>query len=50
VADPYQDIAIFWQNLDDHGAEAQATFLRAIGIAAPDAARLTFHRLLDELF
>lgn len=50
VADPYQDIAIFWQNLGDYGGDAQARFLRALGIATPDEQRLRFHRLLDELF
>lgn len=50
IADPYQDIAIFWQNLRDFGGDAQASFLRQIGVAAPDERRLRFHRLLDELF
>ncbi|MDR6789607.1 aminoglycoside 3'-phosphotransferase-1 [Sphingomonas sp. BE138] len=50
VADRYQDIAIFWQNLADYGAAAQAAFLDEIGIGSPDTPRLRFHRLLDELF
>lgn len=50
VADPYQDVAILWQNLADHGAAAQRAFLDAMGIAEPDRARLDFHRCLDELF
>ncbi|MGJ3626346.1 phosphotransferase [Sphingomonas sp. MMS24-JH45] len=37
LADPYQDIAIFWQNLADHGPSAQTAFLDALGIDAPDA-------------
>lgn len=50
TADAYQDIAILWNNLDDHGAEAQRSFLREMGIGEVDAARLDFHRCLDELF
>lgn len=50
IADRYQDIAIFWQNLAEHGPQAQAAFLDAIGIDTPDERRLRFHRLLDELF
>lgn len=50
VADPYQDIAIFWQNLAEHGVATQRRFLDAIGVAEPDADRLTLHRCLDELF
>lgn len=50
VADPYQDIAIFWQNLREFGPDAAAHFLSAYGLDAPDAERLDFHRCLDELF
>lgn len=50
VADPYQDIAIFWQNLSKFGAAAQQRFLTAVGIDALDGPRLAFHRCLDEMF
>lgn len=50
TADRYQDIAIFWQNLAEFGAEAQHRFLRGYGVATPDERRLAFHRTLDELF
>ncbi len=50
VADPYQDIAIFWQNLAEHGPAMQQRFLDAIGLRQPDADRLALHRCLDELF
>lgn len=50
VADPYQDIAIFWHNLSEFGAAAQHRFLTAVGIDAPDGQRLAFHRCLDEMF
>nr|WP_283214530.1 APH(3') family aminoglycoside O-phosphotransferase [Sphingomonas sp. 3P27F8] len=50
VADRYQDIAIFWQNLADYGSRAQAQFLAAIGVTDVDEQRLKFHRCLDELF
>lgn len=50
VADPYQDIAIFWENLGDFGEEAQRMFLAAAGIDEVDDERLRFHRTLDELF
>lgn len=50
VADRYQDLAIFWENLAEYGPEAQARFLSAYGIDAPDMRRLRFHRCLDELF
>lgn len=50
IADPYQDIAILWQNLGDWGSAAQATFLAKLGIDEVDERRLSFHRCLDELF
>jgi aminoglycoside 3'-phosphotransferase-1 len=49
VADPYQDVAIFWQNLAEHGVATQRRFLDAIGVAKPDGSRLELHRCLDEL-
>ncbi|UVO49337.1 aminoglycoside 3'-phosphotransferase [Sphingomonas sp. SUN019] len=50
VADRYQDLAIFWQNLAEHGTEFQSAFLRAYGIDTIDPDRLRFHCCLDELF
>jgi aminoglycoside 3'-phosphotransferase I len=50
VADRYQDLAIFWQNLAEHGPGFQEQFLRAYGVDAVDPDRLRFHRCLDELF
>lgn len=50
VADPYQDIAILWNNLEEFGAAAQRMLLDELGIGEPDARRLAFHRCLDELF
>lgn len=50
IADPYQDIAILWQNLSEFGTATQQRFLSAYGIDRPDMKRLTFHRCLDELF
>lgn len=47
VADPYQDIAILWQNLTEFGAEG---LLEAELGHAFDEQRLRFHRCLDELF
>ncbi|VVT07504.1 Aminoglycoside 3'-phosphotransferase [Sphingomonas sp. EC-HK361] len=49
LADPYQDIAIFWQNLAEFGEGAQNAFVAALGIEL-DERRLRFHRCLDELF
>ena len=50
AADPYQDLAILWDNLGEFGAGAQRELWRAYGIAAPDEGRLQFHLCLDELF
>lgn len=50
VADPYQDIAILWNDLGEYGREAQALLLRELGIAQVDERRLRFHLCLDELF
>lgn len=50
-ADPYQDLAIMWSNLGEHGADAQAAFLRAYGMEdSGDAERIAFHLCLDEFF
>ncbi|PAX07402.1 APH(3') family aminoglycoside O-phosphotransferase [Sphingomonas lenta] len=50
VADPYQDLAILWDNLGEFGEDLQRELFRAYGIAEPDQRRLRFHLLLDELF
>lgn len=50
LADPYQDIAIMWNNLTEYGPDVQAAFLEAYGIDTPDAVRMRFHLVLDELF
>lgn len=50
VGDPYQDIFIGWRDLSGFGAEAQQTFLAALGIERFDEARRELHRALDELF
>ncbi|MEG8038533.1 aminoglycoside 3'-phosphotransferase [Sphingomonas sp. LR60] len=50
VADPYQDIAILWENLGEFGDAAQHTLLASLGLDALDEDRLLFHRTLDELF
>jgi aminoglycoside 3'-phosphotransferase-1 len=50
AADPYQDLAILWENLGEFGAGAQHTLFEAYGIAAPDERRIEFHLCLDELF
>lgn len=50
AADPYQDIAILWQNLGEFGSEWQKMLLAQLGVTAPDLRRLHFHRCLDELF
>lgn len=50
VADPYQDIAILWQNLTELGVGAERMLLDELGIAVVDDRRLAFHRSLDELF
>jgi aminoglycoside 3'-phosphotransferase-1 len=50
VADRYQDIAIFWNNLGDFGANAQRQFLESYGVYERDDARLAFYRCLDEFF
>nr|WP_281375339.1 APH(3') family aminoglycoside O-phosphotransferase [Sphingomonas jinjuensis] len=50
VADPYQDIAILWQNLREFGDSHAARFVSAYGIDTLDLQRLDFHRCLDEMF
>lgn len=50
VADPYQDVAILWNNLSEYGGELQETWLSAYGVTPPDTARLAFHCCLDEFF
>jgi aminoglycoside 3'-phosphotransferase-1 len=50
AADPYQDLAILWNTLEEFGADAQRALWEAYGIAEPDEARLQFHLCLDELF
>lgn len=50
VADPYQDIAVLWQNLGEFGPAAQALLVEALEMAVLDEQRLAFHRCLDELF
>ena len=50
LADPYQDIAIMWNNLGEFGTPLQDRFLKAYGITELDRDRLNFHLLLDELF
>lgn len=50
AADPYQDLAILWDNLAEFGEAARRALWRAYGIAKPDEGRLEFHLCLDELF
>jgi aminoglycoside 3'-phosphotransferase-1 len=50
AADPYQDLAILWNGLEEFGRDAQRALWRAYGVAEPDAQRLQFHLCLDELF
>lgn len=50
IADPYQDVAILWNNLAEFGAGLQQAFLEAYGTRRPDMRKLQFHLCLDELF
>ena len=50
LADPYQDLAILWANLEELGAGLGDRVLHAYGIASPDRDRLAFHLCLDEIF
>ncbi|WP_053202813.1 phosphotransferase [Jiangella muralis] len=50
VADRWLDLAILTRELDDDlGPDAAARYLRGCGVA-PDPAKQTFYRLLDEFF
>lgn len=49
VADPWQDLAILWNSLQEFGDGAAQAMLDAYGVAL-DGARLDFHLRLDELF
>ena len=50
LADPYLDLAILWNNLEEFGSELQSELFSAYGIATPDARKLRFYLCLDELF
>lgn len=50
IADPYQDIAIALNCLEEFGTPAQEQFLRGYGLDAVDTRRLELHLCLDELF
>lgn len=50
IADPYQDLAILWNNLEEFGAPLQAQLFLDYGIADPDLRMIQFHLCLDELF
>lgn len=51
IADRYRDLAIAARDLrDDFGEAAVTAFFSAYGLAEPDAAKLSYYRLLDELF
>ncbi|MFD8245267.1 APH(3') family aminoglycoside O-phosphotransferase [Nocardia sp. NPDC059691] len=51
VADRYRDLALAVRDLRADFGEAEVTaFFAAYGLAEPDERRLTYYRLLDELF
>lgn len=50
LADPYQDLAILSNCLDEFGADLQQQMWAAYGIQAPDADRLRLYLCLDEMF
>ncbi len=50
AADPYQDLAILWRNLQEFGEDLQTTLFEAYGIANPDMRKIKFHLCLDEFF
>jgi aminoglycoside 3'-phosphotransferase I len=50
VADPYQDLAILWHNLEEFGGDLQTSLFQAYGITDPDARKVQYHLCLDELF
>jgi len=50
IADPYQDLALLWNNLREFPEPIAATLWEAYGVASPDQRRLAFHLGLDEMF
>lgn len=50
TADPYQDLAILWNDLSRFGPEIQQLLFNSYGITTPDSKKLQFHLCLDELF
>ncbi|MFI6477807.1 phosphotransferase [Nonomuraea sp. NPDC050663] len=51
VGDRYRDLALATRDLhEDFGKGAVDEFFTAYGLPAPDSERLTYYRLLDELF
>jgi len=50
VADPYQDLAILWHNLEEFGSDAQRELWRVYGVAEPDERKVRFHLCLGEFF
>jgi aminoglycoside 3'-phosphotransferase-1 len=50
IADPYQDLAILWNCLDEFGKDLQQEMLSAYGVTRLDRRRLDFHLCLDEFF
>lgn len=49
-ADPYQDLSILSNCLEEFGAALQRQMWATYGIKEPDAERLEFHLCLDEMF
>jgi aminoglycoside 3'-phosphotransferase-1 len=50
AADPYQDLALLWRDLEAFGGDAQDELLRAYGVGALEERKLRFHLCLDEFF
>ena len=50
LADPYQDLTILWNNLEEFGKDLQGELFSAYGIADPGARKMRFHLCLDEFF
>lgn len=50
LADPYQDLAVLWNCLNEFGTELQQQMWADYCIQTPDADRLEFHLCLDEMF
>ena len=50
AADPYQDLAIVWRDLEEFGGDAQRELLRAYGVSMAEERKLQFHLCLDEFF